>query len=241
MYNFLIRRRGVQSQAGAMWLASCFASSAGYLNVVTLTAFGFFPSNMTGNFSQISSEVSKFHFQDVKLFLQVIGAFFLGTLITGLAVSFADRQKIRTSCIFTLMVEGGLLIFLAKYQSSLIALFSPHVLVISLGFILGMHNTISTWLSKGQVRATHMTGTLTDAGISLGQWLASSKNKENTLKIFNINIVALVSFTLGGVIGFFGWEEAGFNCILIIGIIWVFLGIAGLAHVLIYANSPSLP
>ncbi|HGG8829079.1 TPA: DUF1275 family protein, partial [Enterobacter kobei] len=36
----------------ALWLAT----SAGLLNAIALGAFGFFPSHMTGNTSQLSSE-----------------------------------------------------------------------------------------------------------------------------------------------------------------------------------------
>jgi uncharacterized membrane protein YoaK (UPF0700 family) len=51
----------------ALWLAT----SAGLLNAIALGAFGFFPSHMTGNTSQLSSEVSSTDLNDV-LFLALL-------------------------------------------------------------------------------------------------------------------------------------------------------------------------
>lgn len=45
----------------ALWLAT----SAGLLNAIALGAFGFFPSHMTGNTSQLSSEVSSTDLSDI--------------------------------------------------------------------------------------------------------------------------------------------------------------------------------
>lgn len=45
----------------ALWLAT----SAGLLNAIALGAFGFFPSHMTGNTSQLSSEVSSTDLSDM--------------------------------------------------------------------------------------------------------------------------------------------------------------------------------
>jgi uncharacterized membrane protein YoaK (UPF0700 family) len=48
----------------ALWLAT----TAGLLNAIALGAFGFFPSHMTGNTSQLSSEVSTTDFRDIVYF-----------------------------------------------------------------------------------------------------------------------------------------------------------------------------
>ena len=47
------------------------------------------------------------------------------------------------------------------------ALTSNRTIIIFLCGLMGIHNSTSTQLSSGRVRSTHITGTLTDAGISL--------------------------------------------------------------------------
>ncbi|MCT9872543.1 DUF1275 domain-containing protein, partial [Paenarthrobacter aurescens] len=47
-------------------------------------------------------------------------------------------------------------------------------ILVTLSLLMGIHNSTSTQLSSGRVRSTHVTGTLTDAGIALGSWLRAS-------------------------------------------------------------------
>lgn len=67
----------------ALWLAT----SAGLLNAIALGAFGFFPSHMTGNTSQLSSEVSSTDLSDILFFGTIILSFVSGAMLRGLLLS----------------------------------------------------------------------------------------------------------------------------------------------------------
>jgi len=54
----LIKKKKVRSHTEDRLLALVLATTAGILNAMALGAFGFFPSHMTGNTSQISTEVT---------------------------------------------------------------------------------------------------------------------------------------------------------------------------------------
>ncbi len=69
----------------ALWLAT----SAGLLNAIALGAFGFFPSHMTGNTSQLSSEVSSTDLNDIIFFGSIILAFVTGAILARIIVIWA--------------------------------------------------------------------------------------------------------------------------------------------------------
>lgn len=67
----------------ALWLAT----SAGLLNAIALGAFGFFPSHMTGNTSQLSSEVSSTDLSDILFLAPLFCRLSLAPLLRGLLLS----------------------------------------------------------------------------------------------------------------------------------------------------------
>jgi uncharacterized membrane protein YoaK (UPF0700 family) len=89
----------------ALWLAT----TAGLLNAIALGAFGFFPSHMTGNTSQLSSEVSTTDFRDIVYFGTFILAFVGGAVIARMAVIWGIMNNNRLIFCQVLLIEGGLL------------------------------------------------------------------------------------------------------------------------------------
>lgn len=75
----------------ALWLAT----SAGLLNAIALGAFGFFPSHMTGNTSQLSSEVSSTDLNDIIFFGSIILAFVTGAILARIIVIWGIIHNIR--------------------------------------------------------------------------------------------------------------------------------------------------
>ncbi|STQ59901.1 Predicted membrane protein [Pseudescherichia vulneris] len=74
----LIKLKRTRSHNEDRKLALWLATAAGLLNAIALGAFGFFPSHMTGNTSQLSSEVSNTDLRDVLFFSAIIVAFVCG-------------------------------------------------------------------------------------------------------------------------------------------------------------------
>lgn len=146
----------------ALWLAT----SAGLLNAIALGAFGFFPSHMTGNTSQLSSEVSSTDLSDIIFFGSIILSFVAGAILARLIVIWGIIHNVRLVFCQILFVEGILLTGVSLYEMYFHALTSNREIIIFLCCLMGIHNSTSTQLSGGRVRSTHITGTLTDAGIS---------------------------------------------------------------------------
>lgn len=87
----------------------------------------------------------------------------------------AKRSRFRSSYALTLWVEAVYMLLFGLLGASLarFQLLVP-ITVVLMCFIMGMHNTVMTMLSKGVIRSTHMTGFVTDIGIELAKFLFHS-------------------------------------------------------------------
>lgn len=235
----LIKRKRTRSHNEDRCLALLLTGSAGTLNALALAAFGFFPSHMSGNTSRISTKISGFDLDDFILLCSILLAFICGAFIASLMVTAGIKHRLRTVYCLVLLVEG-----IALTLMSLIELFFHSYddfpgAIIFLSLLMGMHNANATQLSNGRVRATHITGTVTDAGIALGSVIATLLNRDATTdhrvqrKVFCTHLTTLFSFIGGGIAGLLLYQRFGFSTMLGIGL---FLALTASATILVTLN-----
>lgn len=223
----LIKLKRTRTHVEDRNLALCLATSAGLLNAMALAAFGFFPSHMSGNVSQISSDLNQMDITNLKVFIAMIGAFVAGAIVARISVILGVVNGIRTifSCI--LLVEGALLILTALFEIYAFSSRNNGEILLFLAFLMGVHNSTSTQLSNGRVRSTHITGTLTDAGISMGSVFVAllrrdpSKNIRAFKQQLNTHLVTIFSFLTGGIAGLLIFNALGFGSLIGPGLILV--------------------
>lgn len=214
----------------ALWLAT----SAGLLNAIALGAFGFFPSHMTGNTSQLSSEVSSTDLNDIIFFGSIILAFVTGAILARIIVIWGIIHNIRLVFCQILFVEGLLLTGISVYEMYFHALTSNRTIIIFLCGLMGIHNSTSTQLSSGRVRSTHITGTLTDAGISLASVVVAmlrrdySKDTAAQKSQLKTHLTTLFSFITGGIAGLLLFRGIGFNAMLALGVILALVSVCSM-------------
>lgn len=80
-------RTGNEDRQLAVALAGC----AGMLNVLALGAFGLFPSNMTGNATQLSQELLQWDKLEMIPLILLLTCFLSGAFTSRVAVSFAKN------------------------------------------------------------------------------------------------------------------------------------------------------
>ncbi|WP_285130796.1 YoaK family protein [Leclercia adecarboxylata] len=209
----------------ALWLAT----SAGLLNAIALGAFGFFPSHMTGNTSQFSSEVSSTDLNDIIFFATIILSFVTGAIIARIIVLWGIIQNVRLIFCQVLFIEGLLLAGVSLYEMYFHTFTTNREIIVFLCGLMGIHNSTSTQLSGGRVRSTHITGTLTDAGISLASVVVAmlrrdySKDTAAQRSQFKTHLTTLFSFITGGIAGLILFRWFGFNAMLALGLMLVFV------------------
>jgi len=207
----------------ALWLAT----SAGLLNAIALGAFGFFPSHMTGNTSQFSSEVSSTDLNDIIFFATIILSFVTGAIIARIIVIWGIIQNVRLIFCQVLLIEGILLAGVSLYELFFHTFTTNREIIVFLCGLMGIHNSTSTQLSGGRVRSTHITGTLTDAGISLASVVVAmlrrdySKDTAAQRSQLKTHLTTLFSFISGGIAGLILFRWFGFNAMLALGLMLV--------------------
>lgn len=207
----------------ALWLAT----SAGLLNAIALGAFGFFPSHMTGNTSQFSSEVSSTDLNDIIFFATIILSFVTGAIIARIIVLWGIMQNVRLIFCQVLLIEGILLAGVSLYELFFHTFTTNREIIVFLCGLMGIHNSTSTQLSGGRVRSTHITGTLTDAGISLASVVVAmlrrdySKDTAAQSSQLKTHLTTLFSFISGGIAGLILFRWFGFHAMLALGLMLV--------------------
>lgn len=226
-------RTGNEDRQLAVALAGC----AGMLNILALAAFGLFPSNMTGNATQLSQELLQWDKLEMIPLILLLSCFLFGAFISRFAVSLAKKVNLRTIYAHILLSEGILLIapvlFSFWQQSSL----QQGYYLYGLSFLLGVHNATSTQLSQGKVRTTHITGTLTDAGIVIANLLLHPimRHPPAQLKQFryllSVYFTSLISFFIGGLLGILSYEWLGIKAFMLAGSILLSVSLLTLLRV----------
>lgn len=174
------------------WIGSlCFLGA--FINTMGFIKYTLPMSHVTGNFvKSITSAVAGKY----SIFLFVVGIpllFVTGTIISG--ILFKDRtsdfgKKYGKHLIFL----GFFLIFSVTFFSS------NEYFAYFLSLITGMQNGMYLNYKGSTCRTTHITGTITDFGMLVGNHLGG--NRENSYKIhyYFINIIcAFTGMTAGGI------------------------------------------
>jgi uncharacterized membrane protein YoaK (UPF0700 family) len=94
--------------------------------------------------------------------------------------------------------------------------------VILLCFIMGLQNAVMTKMSDASIRATHLTGVVTDLGIELGKMLywnhRHTRNAEGYVRARYEKVIfysaLLAMFFIGGILGAVGFKYIGYSTVL---------------------------
>lgn len=109
-----------------------------------------FPSHMTGNTSQLSSEVSSTDLSDILFFGAIILSFVSGAIAARIIVIWGIIHNIRLVFSQVLFVEGLLLAGVSLYEMYFHSFATNQEIIIFLCGLMGIHNSTSTQLSGGR-------------------------------------------------------------------------------------------
>ena len=128
-----------------------------------------------------------------------------------------------------LFIEGLLLAGVSLYEMFFHTFTTNREIIVFLCGLMGIHNSTSTQLSGGRVRSTHITGTLTDAGISLASVVVAmlrrdySKDTAAQRSQLKTHLTTLFSFITGGIAGLILFRWFDFHAMLALGLMLVFV------------------
>ncbi len=223
----LIEKKSGRSRNEDRSLAIILAGCAGILNALALGAFGLFPSNMTGNATQLTTEIVQWDKIQMLVLILILVCFLLGAFTARVCISLAQKLRIRTIYAHILLVEGLVLIFPVLLSHWISFSWDKTWFLSLLSYLMGVHNSTSTQLSRGKVRTTHITGTLTDIGIALASLLLQpilqqSIEQTNAAKfLLSIHFTAIFSFLAGGALGIMAFDILSMKAFAVAGSILI--------------------
>jgi uncharacterized membrane protein YoaK (UPF0700 family) len=178
-------------------LGSVCAFVSGAINSGGFIVVGRYTSHITGVVAATADALILGHNSVAIISLAFVGIFFIGALISSLLIRQAERLRLHSRFALSFLVGGGVLMGLGWWAWG-----DPgeNGLILTLGFFLsmGIQNATVTRLSDYGMRATHMTGIITDLAIEFAKWVTGDPFHSVRMKLLT---VILGSFFFGGVVG----------------------------------------
>jgi uncharacterized membrane protein YoaK (UPF0700 family) len=196
------------------------AFNAGAVNAGGLLVVHMYTSHMSGFASQLADGLI---LGSMPLLLGALGAllaFVMGAATTAVIVHWALRHHLRSAFAMPLMLEAALLLVFGLLGAITLTWPTPFAVpltVLLLSYIMGLQNGLSSSMSNGKMRTTHMTGHITDLGLELGRLVYRNPRETPTALRVRANRVALrfyggllLVFITGGLVGAAGFKYVGF-------------------------------
>ncbi len=164
---------------------------AGAINAISIFGYdGTTVSHLTGLVSKVAINITEGNFEGLWGVLRVILLFFIGAITSGYITG--ERA-------FFLKKRYGFIILMIG-----VLIIIPYFLSIKYGvllfaFVMGLQNGMVVSFKGVVVRMTHMSGNITDLGVYIGYKLKGNKNEKYITGL--IPLVAILSFTIGGILG----------------------------------------
>ena len=208
------RHRSVEANRHLGW---ALAFVAGAINAGGFLAVKQYTSHVTGTVSSLADNLALGHLDLVVDAIVGVLSFLAGAMCCALMVNFARRRQLSSEFALPLMLEAALILcfgLMGSRLSGFEGLLVPFTVVL-LCFIMGLQNAVVTKLSNSVIRTTHMTGIVTDLGIELGKalyWSRDARQPPVRANLERITVLGglLLAFTLGGVVGAYGFKFLGY-------------------------------
>ncbi len=190
---FMTKKLPAWVEIGAFLLALI----AGVINVIGLLSFQHQSvSHLTGTASLLSLKVIQGDYALAMHFSGIVFSFFAGAVLSGMIIQNATLRlgKRYSAALFleSLLLLTSLLLLQHNYSSG----------DFWASAACGLQNAMVSTYSGAIIRTTHITGTVTDLGTLIGQYLRGHEIDKRKLGLY---LLLLVGFLMGGLIGAFGF------------------------------------
>jgi uncharacterized membrane protein YoaK (UPF0700 family) len=203
-------------ETGAFFLAL----AAGAVNAIALLGFNHQGvSHLSGISTQIGIDVSAANFGTATHLALMVISFAAGASISGVVVG-SEPLKLGRGYSICLFGEAALLLgamWLLGGGST-----AGHFIAAA---ACGLQNAMTSTFTGAVVRTTHVTGIITDLGVSFGLWLRGESAGQRRLVIC---LVLVAGFIAGGVVGALSFSGWGFHGLVLPAAVILLMGLASL-------------
>jgi uncharacterized membrane protein YoaK (UPF0700 family) len=217
-----------RTELGNRHLARYLAFIAGAVNAGGLLAVHQYTSHMSGIVSAVADNVAIGSLTLAADGSVAVASFLAGAFCTTLFIRWGKRQELHSQYALPLLAEAVLLLIFGVTGT---VFNGGRVLgtVMLLCFTMGLQNAMITKLSNSVIRTTHLTGMITDIGISFGRLVFPIPDKRTiaSQEFASIRLLSslILAFFLGGITGALGFTHVGFLFTLPLSGMLLILGI----------------
>jgi len=213
-----------------IWLGAwVLAVVAGIVNVVGLLGFQHQAiTHLTGNTSLLAAALAKMDGPAVLHLSALMGAFIVGTIISGFVIQDSTLQLGRRYGIALMLVS--LLLFVSVPLLDHQSVFGMYTAACA----CGLQNAMVSTYSGAVVRTTHVSGMFTDLGISIGHALRGIPVDTRRLRLC---IIVISGFLAGGVLGTFAYQAFAYSALLVPAILAALVSMAYAVYLIGKARS----
>lgn len=208
-------------------LASLLSMTAGFVNASGFLAFSVLTTNVTGHVALFAERIAFKDWRIARVIAFWMFLFLAGAFFSGIIISRIGRNQ-RFSYVIPIFLEIAILLAISfcghQYDQSLVA---KEIFAGCLLFAMGLQNSLVSMVSGNVVRTTHLTGTFTDLGIELAQFLQRELvNKKDLVNKIKLRFVIIAFFMLGAMAGAYLFHIIRFPafifpaCILVFALIY---------------------
>lgn len=188
---------------GAVVLAFC----AGVLNTTALMGFTHISaSHVTGNVSSLAVAILSADWFNMRLFLISIASFWLGSVLSGMIIG-SSELNINKNYGYAMFLEAALLCL-----SLILYLQDNYFGQMMIAMACGLQNSMVATYGGAVIRTTHLTGTTSDLGATVGNWLVGRKVD---LKKVILHSALWWAFFIGGFVAVYLYRQVGYLSMLL--------------------------
>lgn len=183
-------------------LATLLGLTAGFVNAAGFLAFSVLTTNVTGHAALFAERIASGDWKTARVVALWMFLFLFGAFICSVIVSIIGRNQ-RFSYVIPILIEMAILVCIAVFGSDYNGgLIDKEIYAGSLLFSMGMQNSLVSIVSGSVVRTTHLTGTFTDLGIELGQFLQKdAKDRSVLVSKIKLRSTIILFFMVGALAG----------------------------------------
>lgn len=200
-------------------LGSLTAFSAGMVNVISVTIFFAFTSNVTGHFAILAEEISKGHWYQALIVFGWLSLFFLGNFTANNLIINLNKTNVYLAHSLPIILEIICLLIVGTYVQFYYkeTLLETELMVSLMLFAMGLQNGLTATISNAAVKTTHLTGLTTDLGILVSMFTKKEHRKKPELRAkMKLLLSILTSYVVGGICAGYIYLTISYNVFYIV-------------------------
>jgi uncharacterized membrane protein YoaK (UPF0700 family) len=204
-----------KQEIGLLFLSTLLASLSGFINALGILLYSIPVSHFTGSTTNSSIAFVHGEFQVFWRVFSTIIFFLLGCITSGYILGEKEFNPGKRYGVMLFFI--GIVLLLSFYFINIEKIFLQ-----MLSFLCGMQNGLFITYKGMTVRMTHITGSLTDMGVYIGNYL---RKKHTDVWKIKFLFFLFLGFFIGGIIGSFSYFNFGRNSFLLASLGYLLAGI----------------